>query len=122
MVIRQGDVFWVELVEPVGSAPGYGHPHVVIQNNVFNKSRINTVVVIALTSNLARATAPGNVQLHKGEAGLPKASVANASQVFTVDRTQLTQRIGTLSSKRVREILDGLLTVVEPNDPPDEAE
>ena len=61
MVIRQGDVFWVELGEPVGSAPGYRHPHVVVQNNLFNHSRINTVVVIALTSNMARAAAPGNV-------------------------------------------------------------
>jgi mRNA interferase MazF len=119
VVIRQGDVFWVELGEPVGSAPGYRHPHVVVQNNVFNRSRIGTVVVIALTSNLSRAAAPGNVPLRKGEAGLPKQSVVNVSQVFTVDRSQLAQRIGTLSPRRVREILDGLLTVVEPNEAPE---
>ena len=119
MVIRQGDVFWVELGDPVGSAPGYRHPHVVIQNNVFNHSRINTVVVIALTSNLARAVAPGNVPLRKGEGGLPKPSVVNVSQIVTVDRSQLTERIGTLSPHRVLEILDGLLTVVEPREVPE---
>ena len=118
-MIRQGDVFWVELGEPVGSAPGYRHPHVVIQNNVFNRSRINTVVAVALTSNLTRAAAPGNVLLRKGEAGLPKPSVVNVSQVFTVDRSQLAQRIGTLSPARVREIVAGLLSVVEPREVPE---
>lgn len=68
MVIRQGEVFWIDLGEPRGSAPGYRHPHVVVQNNLFNQSRINTSVVCAITSNLARATAPGNVLLRKGEA------------------------------------------------------
>ena len=116
MVVRQGDIFWVSLGEPGGSEPGYRHPHVVIQNNVFNASRVNTVVVIALTSNLQRAQAPGNVLLAKGEGNLPKKSVANVSQVFTVDRGQLEQKIGTLGPARVREILDGLLTVVEPAD------
>jgi len=90
-----------------------------IQNDVFNHSRIGTVVVIALTSNLARAAAPGNVRLRKGEAGLPKPSVVNVSQIFTVDRSQLAQRIGTLFLPRVREIVDGLLTVVDPRAAPD---
>lgn len=116
MVVRQGDIFWVSLGEPGGSEPGYRHPHVVIQNNVFNASRINTVVVVALTSNLQRAQAPGNVLLGKGEGNLPKKSVVNVSQIFTVDRGQLEQKIGTLAPSRVREILDGLLTVVEPAD------
>ncbi len=73
-MINQGDIFWVELDEPTGSSPGYRHPHVVIQNNVFNRSRINTVVVCALTSNLQRAAAPGNVLLEPGEADLSKQS------------------------------------------------
>ena len=68
MVINQGDIFWIELDEPSDSEPGYRHPHVVIQNNVFNRSRINTVVVCTLTSNLRRAAAPGNVLLEPGEA------------------------------------------------------
>ena len=84
MVTNQGDIFWITLKEPAGSEPGYRHPHVVIQNNLFNRSRINTVVVCALTSNLKRAKAPGNVLLNKGEACLPKKSVVNISQIFTV--------------------------------------
>jgi mRNA interferase MazF len=116
MVINQGDVFWVDLSEPSGSEPGYRHPHVVIQNNVFNRSRINTVVVCALTSNLKRAQAPGNVMLEKREANLPKQSVVNVSQIFTVDKRDLDEKIGTLSRRRVRQILDGVHLVIEPRD------
>ncbi len=116
MVINQGDIYWVDLEEPSGSAPGYRHPHVVIQNNLFNRSQIRTVVVIALTSNLKRAGAPGNVLLEKGEANLPKQSVVNVSQVFTVDKSQLEEYMGTLSSKRVREILNGIKLVIEPRE------
>ena len=82
MVIRQGDVFWVELGVPRGSEPAYRHPYVVIQNDVFNTSRIGTTIAVALTSNLSRANIPGNVQLRKGEANLPKASVVKTLQAF----------------------------------------
>ena len=116
MVINQGDVFWVELGEPSGSEPGYRHPHVVIQNNVFNQSRINTVVVCVLTSNLKRAEAPGNILLEKGEANLPKQSVVNISQIFTVDKQDLVEKIGMLSRKRVRQILDGIDLLLQPRD------
>ena len=116
MVINQGDVYWVDLGEPSGSGPGYRHPHVVIQNNVFNQSRINTVVVCVLTSNLKRAQAPGNVLLEKGEANLPQQSVVNVSQIFTVDKEDLVERMGTLSRTRVRQILDGVSLVLEPRD------
>ena len=116
MVIRQGDVFWVDLGEPSGSSPGYRHPHVVIQNNIFNKSRINTVVVCVITSNLKRAAAPGNVLLEKGEANLPKQSVVNVSQIFTVDKQDLAERIGTLSLQRIQQILAGINLVLEPRD------
>jgi mRNA interferase MazF len=116
MVINQGDVFWVDLSEPSGSEPGYRHPHVVIQNNVFNRSRINTVVVCTLTSNLKRAQAPGNVLLEKREANLPKQRVVNVSQIFTVDKRDLDEKIGTLSRRRVRQILDGVRLVIEPRD------
>lgn len=116
MVISQGDVFWVELGEPSGSSPGYRHPHIIIQNNVFNKSRINTVVVCMLTSNLKRAEAPGNVLLDHGEANLPKQSVVNVSQIFTVDKRDLDEKIGTLAPKRMRQILDGVRLVLEPRD------
>ena len=114
MVINQGDVFWIDLGEPLGSGPGYLHPHVVIQNNLFNHSRINTVVVCVITSNLKRARAPGNVLLEKGEGNLPKQSVVNVSQIYTVDKQDLIERIGTLSRDRVREILDGIWLLVEP--------
>ena len=116
MVINQGDIYWVDLDEPSGSEPGYKHPHVVIQNNLFNRSQIRTVSVLALTSNLKRAEAPGNVLLDKGEANLPKQSVVNVSQVFTVDKSQLDEHIGTLASKRVREILNGIKLVIEPRE------
>jgi len=116
-VIHQGDVYWVELGDPRGSEPAYRHPHVVIQNNVFNRSQIHTVVVCALTSNLKRADAPGNVLLNKGEANLPKPSVVNVAQIFTVDKTQLDDYIGTLSPKRVREIVTGLKLLFEPREP-----
>ena len=116
MAVSQGDVFWIDLGEPSGSGPGYRHPHVVIQNNVFNRSRINTVVVCALTSNLRRAKVPGNVLLEKGEANLPRRSVVNVSQIFTMDRRDLVEKIGTLSPGRVRQILDGVKLLIEPRD------
>jgi len=116
VVINQGDIFWIDLDEPVGSGPGYRYPHVVIQNNVFNRSRINTAVVCALTSNLARAKAPGNVLLDSGEAGLPKQSVVVVSQIFTVDKSELTEHVGKLSGKRVRQILEGIKLLTEPRD------
>ena len=116
MVINQGDIYWVDLGEPIGSEPGYRHPHIVIQNNVFNRSRIRTVMVCALTSNLKRAKSPGNVLLEKGEANLPKKSVVNVTQVFTVDKTLLDEYIGTVSKARMREILAGVKLVIEPRD------
>jgi len=116
MVINQGDIFWIELDEPSGSEPGYLHPHVIIQNNLFNRSRINTVVVCVLTSNLRRANSPGNVLLEAGEADLPEQSVVNVSQILTIDKSQLGEKIGTLSAERVRQILDGIRLVVEPRE------
>lgn len=116
MTIRQGDIYWIDLGEPKGSEPGFRHPHVVVQNNIFNKSRINTIVVCALTSNMQRAAVPGNVLLKKGEANLKKESVVNVTQVVTVDRADLTEKIGTVSSARVRQIIAGLKLVIEPKE------
>jgi mRNA interferase MazF len=87
-----------------------------VQNNVFNSSRINTVVVCALTSNLQRAAAPGNLLLEPGEANLPKQSVVVVSQLFTVDKDQLIELIGSLSKRRIRQILDGIRLLVEPRE------
>jgi mRNA interferase MazF len=114
--IKQGEIYWVDLGDPGGSEPGYRHPHVVVQNNVFNHSRINTVVVCALTSNLKRAAVPGNVLLNKGEANLKKDSVVNISQVVTVNKSDLIERIGTLPVARINQIVAGLKLLIEPRD------
>ncbi len=116
MVIQQGDIFWLNLGKLSGSEPGYRHPHVVIQNNIFNQSKINTVVMCALTSNLARGVAPGNVVLQKGEANLPKKSVVNISQIYTVDKYSLESKIGTLSRRRIEEIIAGIQLLVQPRE------
>ena len=116
MVIKQGEIFWVDLAEPKGSEPGYRHPHIVIQNNLFNASRINTIVVCSLTSNLSRAKAPGNVLLNEGEANLPQKSVVNISQIFTVNKSDLVEKIGQVSEKRITEILDGIKLLTEPRE------
>jgi mRNA interferase MazF len=116
LTIKQGDLFWVDLGVPKGSGPGYRHPHVVIQNNVFNESKIDTVVVCALTSNLKRAKAPGNVLIQKGEGNLKKDSVVNISQIITVDKSDLIERIGSLSPSRVKEIIEGVQLLIEPRE------
>lgn len=115
-MINQGDVVWVELDEPRGSQPGYRHSCVVVQNNLFNHSNIRTVVVCALTLNLKRSEAPGNVLLDKGEGNLSKQSVVNVSQILTVDKTQITDQIGKLSARRVKQISDGIKLVIEPRE------
>ncbi len=115
-MINQGDLFWIDLGDPRGSEPGYRHPYVVVQNNVFNRSRIGTVIVCALTSKQHLATVGGNVPLRPREGNLPKRSAVNVSQVFTVDKSQLVERIGTLAPSRVRQIVDGLVGVVEPRE------
>ena len=108
MVVNQGDVYWVRSEEPGGSESDYAHPHVVIQDNVINRSRIDTVVVCALTTNLRRAKAPGNVLLEAGEANLSRQSIVVVSQVSTVDKAQLGEYIGSLNEQRVKQILSGM--------------
>ena len=114
MVIRQGDVFWVDLGEPSGSRPGLRRPFVVVQNDLFNRSRLATVVVCALTSNLHRAEAPGNVLVPRGEGNLSQDSVVNVTQLFTIDKSELADRVGRLGSGRVAEILRGIRLVLDP--------
>jgi mRNA interferase MazF len=106
--INRGDVFWIGPDDSRGPAPSYSHPHVVVQDDVFNHSRVTTVVVCALTSNLHRANEPGNVLLEVGEGNLPKQSVVVVSQVSSVDKARLGERIGSLSDTRVEQILAGL--------------
>ena len=106
--INRGDLFWIEPDESRGSIPGSPHPHVVIQDDVFNRSRISTVVVCALTSNLKRANEPGNVLLEVGEGNLTRQSVVVVSQVSAVYKARLGERIGALSDGRVEQVLAGM--------------
>ncbi len=108
MVISQGEVWWADLPEPTGSAPGYRRPIVVVQGDAFNRSEIATVVTVPLTSNLRWADAPGNVRLTARLTGLPKDSVANVSQVVALDRGMLTERVGKLSRPKIDLVLAGL--------------
>ena len=106
--IRQGEVFWVDFGPASGSGPAERHPCVVVQSDLFNRSRIGTTVVCLITSNLRLADAPGNVALRRGEANLPRPSVVNVSQVVTVDKLDLVERIGKVPASTVEAIGTGL--------------
>ena len=108
MVISQGEVWWADLGFPSGSAPGFRRPVVVVQGDAMNRSRIATVVCVPLTSNLIWADAPGNVVLTAGATGLPKDSVANVSQVLTLDKTDLIERVGKLARAKTELLLAGI--------------
>jgi len=112
VVVERGEIWWASLSTPVGSAPGYRRPVVILQSNEFNRSRINTVVVAAITSNLILANAPGNVRISSRSSGLKKASVVNVSQVITLDKSFLTERVGTLNDRFFEEVEDGLRLVL----------
>jgi mRNA interferase MazF len=122
MEIKQGDIFWFDAGEPKGSSPAYSRPVVVIQNNVFNRSPLGTVLACALTTNLRRAKAPGNVLLNENEADLPKQSVVVVSQVLTIDKLELIDKIGSLSKERIDEILEGIRLITEPREVAEELE
>ena len=111
--IRQGEVYWLDFGPSSGSAPAERHPCVVVQSDVFNRSRIATTVVCLITSNMDRAAAPGNIALKKGDARLPKPSVVNVSQVVTVDKLDLEERIGRLPDPILAVVLAGLQLVFE---------
>lgn len=108
LVINQGDIYWIALDDEDGSESRIPHPHVIIQDNLFNHSRIHTVVACALTSNIKRASIPGNLLLETGEAHLPRQSVVEVSKVSTVDKSQLGSYIGSLSEQRIKQILAGM--------------
>ncbi len=112
MVVSQGDVFWADFGEPIGSQPGFVRPVVIVQSDAFNLSEIATVVVVPLTSNLGLVRFPGNISLSAKATGLPKESVANVSQVTTVDRVQLVERVGSLSRAKRGAVLDGISIVL----------
>lgn len=107
-IVKRGEIWWASLPEPTGSGPGLRRPVLVIQSNPFNESRIATVIVAVVTSNLALAEAPGNVRLSKSDSGLPKPSVVNVSQVLTVDRSLLTEKVRALPATVVQKVNEGL--------------
>jgi mRNA interferase MazF len=110
--VRRGEVWWATLRSPVGSEPGHRRPVVIIQSDPFNRSRIGTVIAAALTSNVRLEAAPGNVLLAQGTAGLDRDSVINVSQIVTLDRTFLTDRLGRIPVVKQRELDDGLRLVL----------
>jgi mRNA interferase MazF len=112
MVISQGDVWWADLGEPQGSEPGFRRPVIVVQGDSFNRSRIATVVCVPLTSNLRWADAPGNVELSAATTGLPKDSVANVSQIITLDKTSLTEQAGRVPDRMLELVLHGIDAVL----------
>jgi mRNA interferase MazF len=110
--MERGEIWWADLPDTEGSTPSMRRPVVVIQSAAFNRSRIQTVVVAILTSNLARAAAPGNFAVPASSSGLPRDSVVNVSQLFTLDRQALTEKVGTLSARQSRLLDDGLRLVL----------
>jgi mRNA interferase MazF len=112
VTVAQGDVWWADLPEARGSAPAFRRPVVVVQGDALNRSRIATVVCVALTSNLKWATAPGNVLLPANATGLPKESIANVSQLVTLDKADLTERAGKLSRSKLELVLSGIDVVL----------
>lgn len=108
----RGEIWWAELPEPVGSEPGYRRPVLIIQNDTFTQSRLKTVIVVIISSNMRLINAPGNVLLLPSATGLPKDSVVNVSQIFTVDKAFLTERIGSLPVSLQEEVDEGLRTVL----------
>lgn len=111
-MIAQGEVWWADLGSPASSEPGFRRPVVVVQGEAFNASTLRTVVCVALTSTLKWADAPGNVLLSARATGLPKPSVANVSQLVTLDRDMLTERAGRLSASNLELVLAGIDVVL----------
>lgn len=112
-MVKRGQIWWAELPEPKASEPGYKRPVIIIQADDFNNSQIQTVIVVVVTSNLRLADAPGNVKLQKTETNLAKDSVANVSQILTLDKKFLAAQIGKLSDQSLHQIESGLLLVLD---------
>ena len=112
-MVARGEIWWADEDEPSGSEPGYTRPVLVIQSNYFNQSRIDTVVTVALTTNLKRAENPGNVFLSKRKTGLSKDSVANVSQIFTLDKAVLRDKSGSVGSEELGMVEAGIRLVLD---------
>ncbi|MEA3062846.1 MAG: mRNA interferase MazF [Sphingomonadales bacterium] len=111
-MIAQGEIWWADLGDPIGSAPGYRRPVLVVQCDAFNRSRIGTIVCVPLTSNMKWAEAPGNVRLTARETGLERDSVANVSLIVAVDRAQLTERAGRVPERKLVLVFAGIDVVL----------
>ena len=112
MVVERGDIWWAELGEPSGSEPGFRRPVLIVQSDAFNRSRLQTVIAVVLTSNLRLVDAPGNVLMPSKATGLPKDSVANVSQVITVDREFLTEKVSRVRGALLKDLDSGLRLVL----------
>ncbi|MBW1780093.1 MAG: type II toxin-antitoxin system PemK/MazF family toxin [Deltaproteobacteria bacterium] len=112
MVICQGDVFWASFSSDAGSEPAYKRPVVVVQRDSINRSKFRTIVVVPLTKQTKHAILPGNVLLKKGEANLPRPSLARGTHVMVLDKNRLIEKIGTLPLERTREIIDNIIWVM----------
>lgn len=112
MVVERGSIWWADLAEPRGSEPGFRRPVLIVQADAFNRSRIQTILAVILTSNLRLVDAPGNVLIPAKASSLPKDSVANVSQLVTIDRDYLENSLGKLDPKLMRQVEDGLRLVL----------
>lgn len=110
--MKRGDIWWASLPMPSGSEPGYRRPLVIVQSDDFNRSRIQTVIAAVISSNLKLAEAPGNMLLPSISTGLPKDSVANVSQLITVDKAFLTEKVGKLTRRQIQRLEEGLRLVL----------
>jgi mRNA interferase MazF len=113
VVVERGQIWWADLGDPAGSQPGFRRPVLIVQNDAFNRSRLRTVVAVVLTSNLRLVEAPGNVLIPAKIAGLPKDSVANVSQVVTLDRDFLTEPAGRIRGRALKDVDSGLRLVLD---------
>lgn len=112
-MIRRGEIWWATLPQPSASQPGFRRPVLIVQADAFNRSRIRTAIVAILTSNLRLAEAPGNVELNTDESGLPKDSVVNVSQIVSVDRSRLDERVGAIPIDKLESVDRGLRIVLD---------
>lgn len=109
----RGEIWWAALPEPSGSEPGYRRPVLILQSDAFNRSRIQTVICLVITSNLKLAEAPGNVLLQKTDSNLPRSSVVNVSQIITLDKSFLTECVGSVSGNMMKQIEEGIRLVLD---------
>lgn len=110
--MQRGDIWWADLPEPIGSAPGYRRPVLIVQDDQFNKSLIKTVIIASITGNANIGNARGNVVLRARQSGLPKDSFVNVTQLLTIDKSLLIEYVATLSESKIEQVNEGLRTAL----------